>query len=70
MKQRFLAPLSHGLGKTIHTTSRNASKGSKERLSSQKKTTVALIAGALLNPGYIHTFLAPLFLNTTAHHML
>jgi hypothetical protein len=39
-------------------------------LSSQKKTTVALVAGALLNPGYIHTFLAPLFLNTTAHHML
>lgn len=27
--------------------------------SSQKKTTVALIAGALLNPGYIHTFPAP-----------
>jgi hypothetical protein len=54
---------------STHTTRRNAFKG-KEPSSSQKKTTVALIAGALLNPGYIHTFPAPLFLNTTAHHML
>ena len=33
-----------------------------------KETTVALIAGALLNPSYIHTFPAPLFAATLLYH--